>query len=72
MSAGKRARLSLDLDAETRERFAAVLARSNATSLTDLVRKSVALFAITTDHTASGGSLVLRHKDGSEERIVLL
>jgi hypothetical protein len=67
-----RARLSLDLDGSTKENFEALRERTGTGSLTDLIKKSVALFDVATDHQAKGGALIFRHKDGREERLVLL
>jgi hypothetical protein len=67
-----RARLSLDLDVETKGNFEAVRQRAGLGSLTDLIKRSVALFDTATDHQAKGGSLIFRHRDGREERIILL
>lgn len=69
---GGRARLSLDLDARTKENFEALCERTSVSSLTDLVKKSVSLFDLATEHTAAGGTLIFRHPDGREERLVLL
>lgn len=67
-----RARLSLDLDAVTKANFEALRERTGSGSLTDLIKKSVALFDVATDHQARGGAIVFRYPDGREERLVLL
>lgn len=67
-----RARLSLDLDAGTKTNFENLRARAGVGSLTDLIKKSVALFDVATNHQAKGGALIFRHPDGREERLVLL
>lgn len=72
MSATGRARLSLDLDARTKANFEALRERTDTGSLTDLIKKSVALFDVATEHTAAGGSVIFRHPDGREERLLLL
>lgn len=68
---GGRARLSLDLDPATKANFEALCDRADL-SLTDLIKRSVGLFDVATEHTASGGTLIFRHKDGREERLLLL
>lgn len=72
IAANGRARLSLDLDTRTKANFEALRERAGTGSLTDLIKKSVALFDVATEHQASGGAIVFRYKDGREERLVLL
>ncbi|HEX7631059.1 MAG TPA: hypothetical protein VF388_02915 [Lacunisphaera sp.] len=67
-----RARLSLDLDVTTKENFEVLRERTGTGSLTDLIKKSVALFDVATAHTSSGGAIIFRYPDGREERLVLL
>lgn len=71
-AANGRARLSLDLDAATKENFETLRSRTGTGSLTDLIKKSVALFDVATAHQKAGGALIFRHPDGREERLVLL
>lgn len=68
----KRARLSLDLDPKVKRNFEELCTRTGTSTLTDLIKKSVALYHIAADHTTHGGSLIFRHKDGREERIIVL
>lgn len=67
-----RARLSLDLDASTKANFEALRSRAGIGSLTDVIKKGVALFDVATAHQKNGGAIIFRHADGREERIVLL
>jgi len=71
-TASGRARLSLDLDARTKENFEALRERTGTGSLTDVIKKSVALFDVATNHTSRGGTIIFRYPDGREERLVLL
>lgn len=66
-----RARLECELDTETKANFMA-LCRRCGLKLTDLIKKSVALFDLVTEHEKAGGTLIFRHKDGKEEKLVLL
>ena len=70
--ASERARLSLDLDTDTKTGFETVRAREGVASLTDLIKKSVKLFDIVTANQKAGVATIFRHPDGKEERIVLL
>jgi len=46
--------------------------RSGVSSLTDLVRKSMAFFDLVQEHINAGGKIVFRHADGTEEILKLL
>jgi hypothetical protein len=67
-----RARLSLDLDSNTKQFFETVVAKAKTGTLTELIKKSVSLFDLVAQHKAKGGTVILRHRDGREERIVIL
>ncbi len=67
-----RARLSLDLAAVTKSNFETLRERTDTSSLTELIKKSVALFDIATEHNAMGGTIICRHPDGTEERLRLV
>ncbi len=66
-----RARLECELEEATKENFVALCKTTNLT-LTDLVKKSVALFDVASAHRRAGGEIIFRHKDGREEKLVLL
>ena len=68
----RRSRLSLDLDAQTKANFESLRKRTGTASLTDLIRKSVALYDLVTEHAAEGGKVVFRHKSGEEEQLRFL
>lgn len=66
-----RARLECELELATKDNFVALCKRTNLT-ITDLVKKSVALFDVSEAHRRAGGEIIFRHKDGREEKLVLL
>jgi hypothetical protein len=66
-----RARLECELDVETKANFVALCATCEV-NMTDLIKKSVALFDLAVSHRKAGGQLIFRHKDGREERLVVL
>lgn len=68
----KRARLSLDLDPKAKAQLELVQKRTSSSSMTDVIRRSVALFDLVTEHNEQGGILIFRNKDGTEERLRLL
>jgi hypothetical protein len=41
-----------------------------AASYTEVVRRAVAFHDLAVSHWRAGGEIILRHKDGAEERIV--
>jgi hypothetical protein len=67
-----RIRLSLDIDPKAKAQLDLVRKRTGSTSLTDVVRRAVALLDLVSEHNDLGGTLIFKHKDGSEERLRLL
>lgn len=67
-----RARLSLDLDSNTKAEIEALQVRTGASTITSLIRKSIALYDVVHKHRATGGTLIFRHADGREERLIIL
>jgi hypothetical protein len=46
--------------------------RSNAASLTEVLRRSLALYDLITEHVVEGGGIVLVDRDGKEEKLRIL
>ena len=46
--------------------------RSNAASLTEVLRRSLALYDMLTEHVRRGGGIVLVDRDGKEEKLWIL
>lgn len=67
-----RARLSLDLDLRSKNQIESLRLRTGATSLTEVIKKALALYDLVQEHTDNGGALILRNADGTEERLRLL
>ena len=67
-----RIRLSLDVDAKAKAQIEIIRKRTGAASLTDIIRRAVALYDLVTEHVGQGGKLVFRHADGREETLRLL
>jgi hypothetical protein len=65
-------RLSLEVTPAVREQIEEMAKRCKATSLTEVIRKSLALLDLYLDHVDEGGTVVFRHADGSEERLRVL
>lgn len=54
------------------EKLRGLQQRCDLPTLTDLMRKSLALFDLSTDHIRSGGSIILKNKNGTHEVLKLL
>lgn len=72
MATIKKVRLNLEVPETMRGNLEDLQKRSGSTSLTEVIRRSVALFDLITDHTSKGGELILKNPDGSEEKLRIL
>ena len=62
----KKHRLNLDVPKEFRSQLDDLVARSTCSTLTEVVRRSVALYDLVLEHVHEGGKIVFRHYDGTE------
>ena len=46
--------------------------RSNAASLTEVLRRSLALYDLITEHVGGAGDIVLVDRDGTKEKLRIL
>jgi hypothetical protein len=60
-------RVSLEVSPKVKDLFEEVRDKSDAPSLSDAFRKSLAVLAMLLEHTAKGGKIVLEGEDGSRE-----
>jgi hypothetical protein len=65
-------RLNLELDPRARESLEELQAKSKASSMADVIRRSLALYDMVLDHVKSGGSVVLKNNDGTLETVRFL
>ena len=63
----RKARLTIEVPAKTRDQLTDIVERSGASSLTEVIRRALALYDLILEHNADDGKLVLRHKNGREE-----
>ncbi len=68
----KRKRLSLDLTPQVKLRIEKLRDSTNAESITEVIRRSLATYELLCDAQANGKSIVVRDSDGSNEQTVLL
>lgn len=66
-----RTRLSLELPERVRERLEQLRELSSADTLSEVIRRSLAVYDALLTTTANGGSVVLRKADGTEERLLI-
>jgi hypothetical protein len=72
VSGTKKSRLSLDLDEKSKAHLEALCRDSGASTMTEVIKRSLALYELVQEHRRTGGALVFRHADGTEERLVIL
>jgi hypothetical protein len=46
--------------------------RSHAASITEMLRRAVALYDLITEHISEGGQVILRNDKGEEEKLRIL
>jgi len=68
----EKVRLSLDVTPEIRDQLESLKARSSATNLTEVFRRSLALFDLVTDLIANKGKVILENPDGTRENLRIL
>ncbi len=71
-NAVSKVRLNLELTTAVKEQLEGLQRTSNATSLTEVIRRALALYDLVTEHTSQGGDIILRNRDKTEERLRLL
>lgn len=64
-------RLSLKLAPGARQRLEELQQISEAESLTDVVRRALALYEMAVKNEIAGGETILRTKDNQEQRIII-
>ncbi len=71
--AGKRdkTRLNLEVTRPVRERLERLRDLSDADSMTEVIRRAVAVYEVLLDHREKGFETVIRNQDGAE-RLVLI
>jgi hypothetical protein len=68
----KKFRLNLEFPAEIEHRLKDLKDRSQSPTVTEVIRKSLALFNLYLNQTQAGRSVVFRDPDGSEEKLTIL
>lgn len=68
----ERVRLSLDVTPTVRQQLEDLEIRTEAGSLTEVIRRALALYDLVVEHQEDGGKLVFSHPDGSDETLRVL
>lgn len=67
-----RVRLSLDVTPRVREQLGDLETRTEAGSITEVIRRALALYDLVIEHQGEGGKLIFRHSDGEDEVLKVL
>lgn len=65
-------RLNVDLPVKVHEKVKVMAAESHAGSISEVVKRALALYRIVLTHLSTDGQLVFRHKDGRDEIVHIL
>lgn len=65
-------RLNLDVSSAVKDTLETLQTRTDATSLTEVVRRALAFYDLATEHRSEEGQIIFRHSDGKEEVLTLL
>lgn len=65
-------RLNLQVPQRVRDQLDELEQKSGATSITEVIRRSLAYYEILIDHINEDGEIIFRHKDGREEKLKVL
>jgi hypothetical protein len=71
-TSSEKVRLNFEVSQELKDSLVDLQERTNSTSITEVLRKSLALLDMVSAHAERGGSLVLHHKDGRKETVLIL
>ncbi len=68
----ERVRLNLEFPPQIYGLMQRVQKRSNAASLTEVLRRALALYDLITEHVSEGGDIVLVDRAGTKEKLRIL
>jgi len=68
----ERVRLNLEFPPQIYDQMQEVQRRSHAASLTEVLRRALALYDLVTEHTVDGGDIVLVDSEGKQEKLRIL
>jgi hypothetical protein len=65
-------RLNLELSREVHEQLQTLQHETGAASLTEVIRRALALYDVVVDHVADNGKVVFRYSDDAEETLKII
>jgi hypothetical protein len=65
-------RLNLELSRDVYDQLLQIQVATGAVSLTEVIRRALALYDIVVEHTGEGGKVVFRNAEGDEETLRLI
>jgi hypothetical protein len=65
-------RLNLEFPPAIHQQMQVVQHRSHAASLTEMLRRAIALYDLITEHVTDGGEIILRNRKGEDEKLRIL
>lgn len=65
-------RLNLDILPAVKDQIVIVQKRLGAATMTEVIRRALALIDLASEHRAEGGKLIFRHADGTDEILKLI
>jgi hypothetical protein len=68
----KRHRLSIDLDGRAKDLLDDLTTRSGGITNAELFRRTLALYNAVLTHRERNGTVIFRHPDGTDERLLML
>ena len=68
----ERIRLNLAITPTVHDRLQRLREMSDSESVTEVVRRAMAVYDLVLSHMSDGGQIVLRHKDGSDELVKII
>lgn len=69
---GEKIRLNLELNSVAHNQLQRVQERTHSPSITEIIRRALALFDLFTEHTSNGGEIIFKHRNGGEEKLRIL
>jgi hypothetical protein len=71
-NSSEKVRLNLEFPQEIYNQMQEVQQRSHAASLTEVLRRALALYDLVTEHIVDGGDVALLNRDGKPEKLHIL
>lgn len=64
-------RLSLEMTKTAKERIVSLITRTDATSMTEVIRRALSVYDVIVKHIAEGGTIILKKDGNPDEKLIL-